>query len=198
MFLSKLFGRKTEFVDNEESLEKEYLLVKPNDNIYGFQKKFYMQSNRLLKVFGNAREMLPNRVRLLVIADTHNALNENELIEAIKMHPYYDACLLLGDHSDGDLQIIIKYIPKDKIYALLGNHDFNYIANYNLNNLNGNVIDINGVKFLGIQGSFKYKPVDFPSFTQEDSLRFLMNRNQVDILVSHDGPFDDDMINKNK
>ena len=85
-----------------------------------------MQSNRLLKVFGNAREMLPNRVRLLVIADTHNALNENELIEAIKMHPYYDACLLLGDHSDGDLQIIIKYIPKDKIYALLGNHDFNY------------------------------------------------------------------------
>lgn len=57
------------------------------------------------------------------------------------------------------------------------------------------VKNINGVKIMGIQGSFKYKPSDFPSFTQEDSIDFLKDKEPVDILFSHDGPFDDNMIN---
>ncbi len=181
--------------DDLQNLEKEYLMIKPTDNIYGFQKKFYMQSNRLMKVFGNARTILPNKIKLLIITDTHNTLDETELVNTISAHPYFDICLLLGDHSDNDIIKVLNHIPKDKIYALLGNHDINYIANYDLNNLNGNIIEINGVKLLGIQGSFKYKPVDFPSFTQEDSIRFLKDQEPVDILISHDGPFDDNMIN---
>ena len=197
MFLSKLFKREKieEKADNQQDIENEYLFVKPTDNIYGFQNKFYMQSNRLFKLFGNARSMLPNRIKLLIIADTHNALDEDELISIINEHPNYNACLLLGDHSDNDIQKVLKYISKDKIYALLGNHDFDYISNYGLNNLNGQITYINGIRLLGIQGSFKYKPVSFPSFTQEDSIRFLLDKEPVDILVSHDGPFDDEMIN---
>ena len=197
MLLDKLFKyfKKTENEENPQTLENEYLLVKPTDNIYGFQKKFYMQSNRLLKTFGNAREFLPNKIKLIIITDTHNTLDENQLINIIKEHQDYNVCLLLGDHSDNDIKKVLNNIPKEKIYALLGNHDVNYIVNYNLNNLNGNVINIHGVKLLGIQGSFKYKPIDFPSFTQEESVKFLMNQEQVDILISHDGPFDDDMIN---
>ena len=181
--------------ENYQDLEREYLTSKPNDKIYGFQEKFYKQSQRLLKVFGNARDVLPNKIKLIIITDSHNMLNENELNNVINEHPDYDACLLLGDHSDSDIKKVLNIIPKDKIYALLGNHDINYIANYDLNNLNGNIIEINGVKLLGIQGSFKYKPVDFPSFTQEDSIRFLKDQEPVDILISHDGPFDDNMIN---
>ena len=48
-------------VENYQDIENEYLSVKEKDNIYGFQEKFYMQSNRLLKVFGNARSALPNK-----------------------------------------------------------------------------------------------------------------------------------------
>ena len=82
MFLSNIFKyeKKTK---NQESLEKEYLKIKPKDNIYGFQKKFYMQSNRLLKIFGNARNSLPNKISLIIITDTHNTLDENLLIETI-------------------------------------------------------------------------------------------------------------------
>ena len=191
MFLSKLFQRK----DNLHTLEQEYLLVKPNDNIYGFQKKFYRQSSKLLKIFGSARDTLPNKLKLIIITDTHNTLDESTLLDTINKHPDFDICLLLGDHNYNDINIVLKYIPKEKIYALLGNHDINYIENYNLNNLNGNIITVNGVKLLGIQGSFKYKPVDFPSFTQEDSIKFLMDQEPVDVLISHDGPFDDNMIN---
>ncbi len=194
MFLKRIFGYK-EIIEKKEDLENDYLTVKSTDNIYGFQKKFYMQSNRLLKVFGIARSVLPNKIKLIVITDTHNTLDENKLVSIINNYSDFDACLLLGDHSDTDLNIILKYISKDKIYALLGNHDVNYIEKYNFNNLNGNIININGVSLLGIQGSFKYKPIDFPSFTQEDSIRFLMDKEACDILISHDGPFDDNMIN---
>lgn len=194
MFFSNLFKHKRK-IETPEDLENEYLTIKSTDNVYGFQKKFYMQSDRLLKTFGNARSSLPNKIKLIIITDTHNTLDENLLIKTINEHNDFDLCILLGDHSDNDLQKVLNHISMDKIYALLGNHDFNYIENYKLNNLNGNIIDIHGVRLLGIQGSFKYKPVDFPSFTQEDSIKFLMDKGSADILVSHDGPFDDNMIN---
>ena len=194
-FKLKLQPNNNKIIENYQDLENEYLTSKPTDNIYGFQKKFYLQSSRLLKVFGNARETLLNNIKLIIITDTHNTLDENVLINTINEHPDYDVCLLLGDHSDNDIKKVLNCIPKDKIYALLGNHDVNYIANYGLNNLNGKILEINGVRLLGIQGSFKYKPVDFPSFTQEDSIRFLKDQESVDILISHDGPFDDKMIN---
>lgn len=189
-----LFGKK-EIVDTVEVLEKDYLNINDNSNIYGFQDKFYKQSERLLNVYGSAKTFFPNRLRLIVITDTHNMLKEEDIVNILSEHSEYDLCLLLGDHSNNDIEKIIKYIPKEKIYALLGNHDYNYIDNYGFNNLNGNIFEVNGVKIMGIQGSFKYKPVDFPSFTQEESIKFLKDKESVDVLFSHDGPFDDDMIN---
>lgn len=194
-FKSKLTPTNSEELETYQDLENDYLLVKPTDNIFGFQEKFYMQSSRLLKVFGNARSALPNNIKLLIITDTHNTLDENNLINTINEHPDYDVCLLLGDHSDNDIKKVLNHISKDKIYALLGNHDVNYIDNYGLNNLNGNIIDVNGVRLLGIQGSFKYKPVNFPSFSQEGSVSFLKDMQESDILISHDGPFDDEKKN---
>ena len=197
-FLSNLFKTdnetETSYGINQYDLEREYLTTSPTAKVYGFQEKFYMQSDKLHKVFGEARTTLPNKIRLLIITDTHNGLKENELVEIIDEHPDYDVCLLLGDHSDNDIRTVLEHIPKEKIYALLGNHDNDYISNFGLNNLNGNVININGVKILGIEGSFRYKRVDFPSFTQEESINFLINKEPVDILASHDGPFDDNRV----
>ena len=55
--------------------------------------------------------------------------------------------------------------------------------------MNGNVIEINGIKIGGIQGSHKYKDEDFPSFNHEESIKFLDRMDKVDILISHDKPF---------
>lgn len=46
-----------------------------------------------------------------------------------------------------------------------------------------------------MQGSFKYKYVDFPLFTQEDSINFLNQFDEVDILISHDKKFDPNKLN---
>ena len=79
---------------------------------------------------------------------------------------------MLGDHYDRDIEIIIRNIDKSKLYGIKGNHDYDYLTYYAIPNINGQIININGVKILGMEGSFKYKPVDFPSFTQDGSIVF--------------------------
>lgn len=169
------------------------LLSSVKENPYGFDNKYANQEATLLKMYGTCKQFQKS-IKMIVITDTHNCININDFSNFIKKHSYFDICLLLGDHNSNDIEIILKYIDKDKIYALLGNHDYNYIEEYELHNLNGNIININGVKLLGIQGSFKYKPSDFPSFTQKESIEFLNSKESVDILVSHDNRFDSSMI----
>ena len=94
-----------------------------------------------------------------------------------------------------DISVVLKYVDKDKTYGLLGNHDYSYLSEFNIKNLNGNVININGTTILGIEGSFKYKPAKFPSFTQRESIMFLNEKPGVDILVSHDNSLDSSMSN---
>ncbi len=129
-------------------------------------------------------------IKLLVIADTHGDLSLSSNMYKKLENVDYDLCCILGDIHDFDYDIIFKYIPKDKIVAILGNHDmFNLLARQGLNDINGKVIEINGVRIGAIQGSFKYKRENFPSFTHEESIEFLNNMPEVDILLSHDKPF---------
>lgn len=142
----------------------------------------------LVKKYGMAQKMNKN-IKLLIIADTHATLNEEKFSEYLK-NKKYNACILLGDHSGKDIEIILNYVDKNKLYGLKGNHDFDYLKTYDITDINGKILDINGVKILGMEGSFKYKPVKFPSFTQEESILFLKDKEKVDILISHDKCFD--------
>ena len=135
------------------------------------------------------------KVKLLIIADTHGTLNENEFREFISNN-YYDFCIMIGDHYNRDIEIILKYIDKNRLCGLLGNHDYNYLSDYDIFNLNGKVIQVNDVSILGMQGSFKYKSVNFPSFTEEESINFFKDKPSVDILISHDRKLDPYKVNK--
>ncbi len=148
----------------------------------------------MAKRYGQSK-LYDKKIKMIVISDTHNCLNEAEFSKFINIHKNYDVCLLLGDHHSNDIEIILKYIDKNKIYGLLGNHNYDYLESYNINNLNGNIITINDTTILGIQGSFRYKPSDFPSFSHKESILFLNDKQSVDILVSHDNRFDEKMIN---
>lgn len=156
--------------------------------LYGINPKYKNQENTLLEIFGKC-DSFNKKIKLIIITDTHGCLKEDEFYNFMTKHEEYDVCLLLGDHSVGDVNTILKYVDTNKIYALLGNHDYNYISKFNLKNLNGQIININGVKILGIQGSYKYNPSNFPSYTQKESIEFLNDKEKVDILVSHDAPY---------
>lgn len=112
--------------------------------LYGVNPKYKNQENTLLEMFGRC-DSLNKNIKMVVIADTHGCLKEDEFAEFMKAHEDCDVCLLLGDHSVGDVDNILKYVDSEKIYALLGNHDYDYIGKFNLKNLNGQVVEVNGV-----------------------------------------------------
>lgn len=175
------------------SIEKYYKKLIKESNldkklVYGINPKYKNQENKLLEMFGKCDDF-NKKIKMIVISDTHGCLIESDFVNFVSQYKEFDICLLLGDHSIGDIDIISRYINKEKIYALLGNHDNDYISKFELNNLNGKVIDIKGVKLLGIQGSYRYKPANFSSFSQKESIEFLNNKEKVDILVSHDAPY---------
>ena len=149
-----------------------------------------INESKLFKKYGPCNT-LNNKIKLLIIADTHGLLSVKEdLKEKLKIIHNYDLCCILGDVTYSDYEIILNYINKDKIVAILGNHDgFDVLKYYGIKDLNGRIIDIKGVRIGGIQGSYRYKTEDFPSFTHEESIRFLNKMEGVDILLSHAGPF---------
>ncbi|MBR6034297.1 MAG: metallophosphoesterase [Clostridia bacterium] len=142
------------------------------------------------KKYGDCRK-LPYHINLLVITDTHGLLAyKKEEQEKLKNVGEYDLCCVLGDVTYSDYEIILHYIKKDKIVALLGNHDgFDVLKYYGLEDLNGKTINVNGIRIGGIQGSFRYKSEDFPSFTHAESIKFLDKMEETDILLSHAGPY---------
>jgi len=149
-----------------------------------------IDEEKLYRKYGNCRT-ISNHIKLLIISDTHGLLSYKEdYQEKLKMINDYDLCCALGDISYSDYEIILKYIPKEKIVALLGNHDdFDVLKHFDICDLNGKVVTVNGIRIAGIQGSFKYKDEKFPSFTHEESVEFLNEMEEVDILLSHAGPF---------
>ena len=180
--------------ENKEISTKEdydiYLKKTTKKDIpYGLNNKYANQEDKLYQIFG-ACNNFNNSLKIIAISDTHNDLNFDDFKQFISKHNNYDICILLGDHSSSDIEKILKCVDKTKTYGLLGNHDRNYLTEYAINSLNGQVINIKGVSLLGIEGSYKYKQEDFPSFTQKESIDFLKDKPKVDILVSHDNRFD--------
>lgn len=168
-------------------------------SLYGKDEELNMYNKnyeeKLLKKYGKCNS-INDDIKLLIIADTHGTLNEDKFKEFMMNNHEYDACIMLGDHYDRDINIVLNYVDKNKLYGILGNHDYNYLENYNIRNINGEVITINGINILGMEGSFRYKPVKFPSFSQEESITFFQDKVGVDVLISHDTKFDLNKCNR--
>lgn len=149
----------------------------------------------LFDKYGKCKEITKN-ISILVFSDTHNSYSYNtDDLEKVKNFEY-DVCLLLGDHSLTDIKEILKIVPLEKIYGLRGNHDkLDDLSYCNIKNLHTNIIEINGFKIGGIQGSSKYKnsPTTAPIYTQEDSLEISKKLNDLDIIISHDTYYFDEV-----
>ncbi len=148
--------------------------------------------NKLLKQYGECNRNKKFNVKILFITDTHNCLTyEKETLDQIKNIKEYDYCILLGDHSADDLYEITHIIPKEKICGVLGNHDsWEKYKEYSIENIDGKVININGIRIAGMSGSFKYKNSDqYALYTHEESIEIANNMAEADIFVSHDKPF---------
>lgn len=115
-------------------------------------------------------------LKLLIIADCHH-LKEDEIQKVKNLE--YDICILLGDINGNYLDMILKYVPNEKIYGILGNHDeFGVLESRNIKNIHEKIITVKGIKILGFQGSSRYKTGEYPMFTQKESINLLKNVSQ--------------------
>lgn len=141
----------------------------------------------LLKKYGRCNEIKKYGISILFITDTHNCLSNSETyLKNIKDYDY-NICITLGDISGNDFDIIKKYVPTDKLYGIVGNHDsLDALEQNGITNINGQVVECKGVKIAAIMGSNKYKNGDYGMLTQEECLELAQNMKSADILVSHD------------
>ena len=131
-------------------------------------------------------------INVLIFADTHDSLVENEDFY-LKISKPFDVCILLGDHSYNDLQIITRHINPNKIIGILGNHDNkDLLKAFNIININNELIYINNVSFIGVEGCIKYKNCS-PGYTLEEGAQLVKNMPYADVLISHALPQNIDM-----
>lgn len=181
------------FFKKKFDIEKFY---KKLEKIDEFDFKPYMKLEEdLLEEYGKCKRW-NTKLKLLVIADTHDGVAEEDFAELVKEHPDYDICIMLGDHTAYDIEKILRYVPRERIIAVLGNHDsFELYEKFGIKDINGKVVEIAGVRFAGIQGSFKYKDEKYPLYTQKESLELAMEMPEADILISHDMAFNKNYTN---
>jgi Icc-related predicted phosphoesterase len=142
---------------------------------------------KLLKKYGKCNELKKYGINILFITDTHNCLsNSEEHLKNINSSDF-DICITLGDISGNDFEIIKKYIPINKLYGIVGNHDsLDSLEQNGIVNINGKILECKGVKIAAIMGSNRYKNGDYGMITQEECLELEQNMKAADILVSHD------------
>jgi len=139
-------------------------------------------------MFNNKNIMsIEKDMKILIIADLHSVTEEE--LSKIK-NVYYDVCFLLGDIRDLYIKMILQYVDISKIYGIYGNHDtFGVLEQNNVPNIHGKLVEIDGVKFIGFQGSSKYKQGDYPMYTQKESIEVYKKLEKADVLISHDSPY---------
>jgi Icc-related predicted phosphoesterase len=154
------------------------------------KNRIVSKSNEADVVTDQNNEILPESIpinfnlRALVISDGHGCLDAAE----IPPNPV-DVCLLLGDFLIRDIEVIKRCVVGVPIYGVLGNHDgFELYNMCGIENIHEKIVDVNGVRIAGIQGSLRYKNSEFPFYTDEESVDIAEQMEAADILISHDGP----------
>jgi len=150
------------------------------------KKRNITYEDELLQQFGKIEEKNIKHINILIITDTHNCLYYDQVSMEIVKNSEYDVCLILGDVSNNDIFEILKYVPYDKIWGILGNHDgLDRFEEFNIRNLNGKVINVNGVKIAAIQGSHRYKQGNYGMYTHEESLKIKESLNKGELESNH-------------
>lgn len=127
-------------------------------------------------------------MKILVIADTHGALNN--ILNNCKEELNVDLVILLGDIYRNELLIIDELFKEIPIIGIYGNHDIeNLYERTHIKNIHKQLYYTNNISIIGFQGSIKYKPNQLFGYTQEESIQEFKDLINCDILCCHDGPY---------
>lgn len=120
-------------------------------------------------------------MRLLVLADIddlhwHHGEGEAEVLVAC------------GDVLDQVVLEAAEAYGCSRVFAVKGNHDPESLFPKPIEQLNLCVKEVEGVRFGGLSGGWKYKPRGTFLFSQEEVCEALAAFPPVDVMVSHNSP----------
>lgn len=142
------------------------------NKIYKLFKKEPDKKNSLSKLEG---------LSLLVIADTHRRLSEEQLENLNSVRKNVDFVITLGDIP---VESMAEIKPD---YGVLGNHDYiNGIEDVADLHMTVREVESLNIKLGGFQGSSRYKAGNFVMYSQEESVGLLNSLGYCDILITHD------------
>ncbi|WCF11507.1 metallophosphoesterase family protein (plasmid) [Paenibacillus thiaminolyticus] len=128
-------------------------------------------------------------MKLLIFSDLQG-VDYREWSKLIEMSPsQYDATILLGDIEDLFLKTIQERFSTKPLFGVLGNHDYEGDLEYfNIENIHGKRKEVNDTTFVGLKGSIRYKPGNFPMLTQAEATIYCRSFDYADIIISHNSP----------
>lgn len=130
-------------------------------------------------------------MKLLCCADLHNSFDLTHF-ETQTYDKEPDLIVTLGDISVQDLRIIKRTADNLGIPAIgiCGNHDEPFaLQSVGIDDLHDKVKTIDGVSFVGIGGSLRYKRSNYMFLTQQQSIDVAKSLPKADVLISHDKPY---------
>lgn len=130
-------------------------------------------------------------MKLLCCADLHNSFDLTHF-ETQTYDKEPDIIVTLGDISVQDLRIIKRTADNLGIPAIgvCGNHDEPFVLqSVDIDDLHGKVKTIDGVSFVGIGGSLRYKRSNYMFLTQQQSIDIAKSLPKADVLISHEKPY---------
>lgn len=129
-------------------------------------------------------------MKILIMADLHSVRYDTwqEFLTIDKNT--FDVIATLGDIHGIYLRQLRDNFPDKRIFGVLGNHDEKgKFSHYDIEDIHGKAIDVNGFKIAGIEGSFKYKDnKKFPLYEQSEINDICMRIEKTDIIISHNSP----------
>lgn len=130
-------------------------------------------------------------MKLLLIADTHSIGFDMWKIVLNLKESDFDIIAILGDVNGTFLKTLNETFPNKRKIGVLGNHDRKgHFDHYDVENIHNRIIEIDGIKFAGIEGSVRYKDGDnFPLYTQMDIINLCDELDYADIVISHNSPY---------
>jgi Icc-related predicted phosphoesterase len=118
---------------------------------------------------------------LLVIAD------DDAVVSRIRPGPV-GVLISCGDLADGTIRQVAERTAAVHVLAVKGNHDSSGAFPPSIVDLHLKVITIDGVRFGGFQGSWRYKPRGNFLYEQQEVEQLLSVFPPVDVFVAHNAP----------
>lgn len=118
---------------------------------------------------------------LVVIAD------DDSLICSLRAEPV-DLLISCGDLPDAAIQRAMEYYRPQQVLAVKGNHDSAASFPPGVTDLHLEMKKVNGIRFGGFAGAWRYKPVGHHLFEQKEVSAMMKYFPPVDILITHNSP----------